>query len=108
MHLIHTVKHVQNNLLLPFCCTGQEQFSRPDGQVRVPDNKNDSGWRFFSGSENQAYSDDPANLAICALTTIGEIDPDIVGYLDTLAPCAFERAQDDEPISGVPRLPIQA
>ncbi len=62
----------------------------------TPDNKNDSGWRFFSGTEDQAYSDDPANFAICALTTIAEIDPDVVGYLDTPAPCAFERAQDDD------------
>ena len=63
----------------------------------MPDNENDSGWRFFSGTEDQAYSDEPANFAICALTTFAEIDPDVVGYLDTPAPCAFERAQDDKP-----------
>jgi hypothetical protein len=63
----------------------------------MPDNENDSGWRFFSGAEDQAYSEDPANFAICALATVAEIDPDIVGYLDTPAPCAFERAQDDDP-----------
>jgi len=58
----------------------------------TPDSKNDSGWRFFSGTEDQAYSDDPTNFAICALTTIAEIDPDVVGYLDTPAPCAFEKS----------------
>src|SRR2546429_10012476 len=35
LHLIHTVEHVQNNLLLPFGGAGQEQFSRTDGQMRV-------------------------------------------------------------------------
>src|SRR5437773_379909 len=35
VHLIHTVEHVQNNLLLPFGGAGQEQFSRTDGQMRV-------------------------------------------------------------------------
>jgi|SRR6266850_951882 len=63
----------------------------------LPDNKHDSGWRFFSGTEDQAYSDDPTNFAILALTTIAEIDPDIVGHLDSPAPCAFEREKDGEP-----------
>src|SRR5437867_4295843 len=35
VHLIHTVEHVQNNLLLPFGGAGQEEFSRTDGQMRV-------------------------------------------------------------------------
>jgi hypothetical protein len=60
----------------------------------LPHGEHDSGWRFFSGTEDQAYSDEPTNFAILALTTIAEIDPDIVGYLDTPAPCAFEREQD--------------
>jgi hypothetical protein len=62
-----------------------------------PDRNSDGGWRFLSGTEDQAYSDDPVNFAICALATIAEIDPDVAGYLDTPAPCAFERARDDEP-----------
>lgn len=62
-----------------------------------PDNDYDSGWRFFSGAEDQAYVDDPSNLAIYALTTIAEIDPDVVPFLNFPPPCAFEREQGDEP-----------
>jgi hypothetical protein len=32
----------------------------------LPDNEYDSGWRFFNGSEDQAYADEPGNLLICA------------------------------------------
>ena len=62
-----------------------------------PDNVYDSGWRFFSGTEDQAYVDHPSNLAIYALTTIAEIDPDVVPFLKFPPPCAFEREQEDEP-----------
>lgn len=62
-----------------------------------PDNDYDSGWRFFSGQEDQVYADNPSNFAIYALTTIAEIDPDIVPFLGSPAPCAFERAGDDKP-----------
>ena len=62
-----------------------------------PDNEHDSGWRFFSGNEDQEFADQPSNFAIYALTTIAEIDPDIVPFLSLPAPCAFERRQDDQP-----------
>jgi len=62
-----------------------------------PRGKRDSGWVFFSGTEDQAYADDPSNFVICALTTVAEIDPDVAGYLDLPPPCAFERERDDQP-----------
>jgi hypothetical protein len=61
-----------------------------------PDDNWDSGWRFFSGTEDQAYVDNPSNLGIYALSTIAEIDPDIVPLLNYPPPCAFEREQEDE------------
>ena len=56
-----------------------------------PDRPEDSGWRFFSGDEDQAYVDDPSHTAIYTLNTIANYDPDIIPYLDCPAPCAFER-----------------
>lgn len=57
----------------------------------VTDDPNDSGWRVFSGDEDQAYADDPENLAFFAPTTITAIDPDVAALLGTPAPCAYER-----------------
>lgn len=53
--------------------------------------KEDSGWRFFAGDENQAYIDDQRHTEIYAVNTVANYDPDIIPYLDTAAPCAFEK-----------------
>ena len=63
----------------------------------APDSDGDSGWRFFSGDEDQAYVDDPENTAIYAVTTIAEIDPSVIPYLRREPPCAFERPDSDSP-----------
>jgi hypothetical protein len=62
-----------------------------------PDNEQDSGWRFFSGVEPQGFVDNPDNIAIYSLETIAEIDPDILPFLSTEPPCAFERETSAEP-----------
>jgi hypothetical protein len=41
-------------------------------------NSVDSGWRFFSGEEDQAYIDDPKNLAFYDVNTIANYDPAII------------------------------
>ncbi|MGE5107614.1 MAG: DUF2185 domain-containing protein [Sphingobacteriales bacterium] len=41
----------------------------------------DSGWRFFSGTEDQEYVDDPDNLDIYDLNTIANYDQAIINYL---------------------------
>jgi hypothetical protein len=63
----------------------------------VPDHEADSGWRIFSGEEDQDFADDPDNIKIYDADTIARIDPDIVPLLAEPAPCAFERASPDEP-----------
>ena len=55
------------------------------------DNNQDSGWRFFSGDEEQAYLDNPDNLGIYDVNTIIEIDPDIEEFLDSDVEKAYER-----------------
>jgi len=51
----------------------------------------DSGWRFFSGEESQAYIDDLKNTSVYTVNTIANYEPAIIEYLETPAPCAFER-----------------
>jgi hypothetical protein len=53
--------------------------------------QDDSGWRFFSGDEDQAYIDDASHTGIYAVNTVANYDPDIIPYLNTPAPCAFEK-----------------
>ncbi len=62
-----------------------------------PDGPDDSGWRLFSGEEDQAYADNPANIGLYTVGTIAEIDPSIVKHLLTPPPCAFERDAASDP-----------
>jgi hypothetical protein len=56
-----------------------------------PDDKIDSGWRFFSGSESQAYADDPTNFAMYDINTIANYDPSITEFLEAPIGSAFAR-----------------
>lgn len=53
----------------------------------------DSGWRFFSGDENQDYVDNPDNIGIYDVQTIIDIDKSILPYLDSTENCAYEREE---------------
>lgn len=59
-----------------------------------PENAADSGWHFFSGTEDDEYANDPSNLQIYDVNTIANYDPEIIPFLDAAAPSAF--ARDDE------------
>lgn len=56
-----------------------------------PDFAEDSGWRFFSGKEPEAYLDDPANTAVYDVNTIANYDPAIIPLIDSPVGSAFER-----------------
>lgn len=56
--------------------------------------EHDSGWRFFSGDEDDAYTDNAANFSICALADICRHTPDIAPLLDAAAIGAWERGAD--------------
>lgn len=60
----------------------------------APDNDTDSGWRFFSGSEDQDYIDDLSNTEIYDVNTIANYDPDIIPFLD--APVGMEFMRDQQ------------
>ena len=51
----------------------------------------DSGWRFFAGDEEQSYIDDLSHTGVYSVNTISNYDADIIPYLSTPAPCAFEK-----------------
>ncbi len=46
----------------------------------APDNESDSGWRFMSGYESDAYMNDSGNLGIYDVNTIANYDPDIIPF----------------------------
>jgi hypothetical protein len=74
------------------------QKRKPVGYLyrEPPDSELDSGWRVFSGEEQQEYVDDPGNLAMYNASTIVEIDPSIAPLLAFPAPVAFERSESGE------------
>lgn len=72
---------------------------RPVGFLyrEAPDGPHDSGWRVFSGDEDQTFADDPQNFALYDAETIARIDSAIVPLLVRNAPVAFERSYPGGP-----------
>lgn len=56
-----------------------------------PQNSNDSGWRFFAGSEDDAYMADDSNHAVYDVNTIANHDRDIIAHLQAPVGAAFAR-----------------
>jgi hypothetical protein len=56
-----------------------------------PDEELDSGWRFFSGTEDQEYVDNPKNISLYHVNTIANYDRAIIPYLDSPFGTEFER-----------------
>lgn len=61
-----------------------------------PDDKIDSGWRFFAGDESQEYVDNAENLGIYDVNTIANFDREIIPYLSAEIGSAFGRNEDGE------------
>ncbi len=55
------------------------------------DSKEDTGWRFFSGEEDQDYIDDLSHTGVYSVNTIANYDPEIIPFLDAPYGSAFER-----------------
>jgi hypothetical protein len=51
----------------------------------------DTGWRFFAGDESQDYINELSHSGVYEVNTIANYDPAILDYIDTPAPCAFEK-----------------
>ena len=53
----------------------------------------DSGWRFFSGDEDEEYMSNPENSTIYSLEEVCKMDESIKGYLDS--PCGTSYYKDE-------------
>jgi len=60
------------------------------------DNNIDSGWRFFSGSEDEQYTENPDNFSIYDVNTIANYDQSIIPHLEYPVGSAFEWDQKSE------------
>ena len=65
-----------------------------------PNDENDSGWRFFSGSESEEFTQDMDNFGLYDVNTIANYDPAIIPFLDAEYDAAFER--DSKSLSFIP------
>lgn len=54
----------------------------------------DSGWRFFAGTEMDAYINDPSNTGVYSLNTLCNYDPAILPLLDSPFGSAFFRDEN--------------
>ena len=60
----------------------------------APSNSNDSGWRFFEGTETEEFTSNPNNFDIFDLNTICNYDRAIIDYLDSPIGNAYVRKND--------------
>jgi len=67
-----------------------------------PNNDLDSGWQFFSGSEDQDYLDNPNNSAIYDVNTIANYDRAIIPYLDLPIGTQLERIRGTDRFQIIP------
>ena len=67
-----------------------------------PFNDIDSGWQFFSGTENQDYVDDPANSGIYDVNTIANYDKAIIPYLNLPIGTQLERIKGTDKFQIIP------
>lgn len=60
-------------------------------------NKEDSGWRMFTGNESPEYNDNPQNVRIVDVGYMLDRDPTLLAPLKEGIGAVFERAGKDEP-----------
>jgi hypothetical protein len=68
------------------------------------DNALDSGWRFLSGDESDAYSNNPKNFELYDVNAVANDDRDVLPFLESEPGCAFGRT-DGGPLLAEPLDP---
>jgi len=58
--------------------------------------KDDSGWRFLSGTETEEFIDDPSTSKIMEVNTVANYDPAIIPYLKRKYGTALERVENTD------------
>ncbi len=64
--------------------------------------KEDSGWRFLSGTETDEYLDDPDNSKALAVNVVANLDPAILPYLKCKVGSELERVEGTETFTELP------
>jgi hypothetical protein len=57
----------------------------------------DSGWRFFHGDEDEEFTSDPGNIALCPLSSFLGLDPTLRVIINSPPRTAWERQDVSEP-----------
>lgn len=99
-------------LILPYrvgYCIATKRVAQPGARVGYmyrehPDERDDSGWRFFVGDETDEEVDDAENLAIYDVNTIAAIDPAIIARLHAPYGSSWDRVEGSDKFeAGPPR-----
>lgn len=61
-----------------------------------PYEKEDSGWRFLSGTEDEEYIDDPKNSFMFDVNVIANYDQSIIPYLNSKIGTELQRIDDND------------
>lgn len=56
-----------------------------------PEDDQDSGWRFFAGTESDAYIDNPKNFSLLDVNVVANYDDTIVPLLDSPVGASFDK-----------------
>ena len=56
-----------------------------------PSNEVDTGWRFFSGNEDDDYTNNPDNFNVFDINTICNYDDEIIPYLNSEINTSYEK-----------------
>jgi hypothetical protein len=67
-----------------------------------PNNYIDSGWQFFSGTEDQEYIDNASNSDIYDVNTIANYDRAVIPYLQLPIGTQLERIRDTDKFQIIP------
>jgi hypothetical protein len=61
-----------------------------------PEDEDDSGWRFLSGTEDEAYMDNPDNYQICDINVVANYDKAIIPMIKKPVDSEWERVEGQE------------
>ena len=62
----------------------------------APEDKDDSGWRFLSGTETEEYMDNESNTMIFDVNVVANYDPAIIPYLKSKTGTELERVEGSD------------
>ena len=61
-----------------------------------PDEPEDSGWRFLSGTEEKDYVENPDNSKVFGVNAVANYDPAIIPYLNLSPGTELERVEESD------------